>query len=103
VNDANVGATVGNGGVITANLGQVLIQSQLNQDASTKADGESVDPGAAGVGVAVAATRTDEINLAQVEAGGTVTADGITIDAGMFDAGGGDSQSESTSSAKSGS
>ncbi len=84
--DADISATVS--GTISAPNGTVTISSLANQDSETVADGQATKAGSVGVGAAVAVGRLDVLNRAQVEDGGSVTADGITIEAGMQDVSG---------------
>ena len=85
VNEADVSVTVGNGGAINAANGTVTLSSLANQDVGTIADGQAVKAGSVGVGAAAAVTRADVVNVAEVQDGGSVSADGITIEAGMRD------------------
>jgi outer membrane protein OmpA-like peptidoglycan-associated protein len=97
--DANVSATAS--GAITAANGTVTIGSFANQDDSAVADGQATKAGSFGAGAAVAISRADLANLAQIADGGSVKADGITVEAGMRDVGG-DKRHDYSSSAKSG-
>jgi outer membrane protein OmpA-like peptidoglycan-associated protein len=81
--DATSSATVS--GTISAANGTVTVASLAHQDDLAKADGSATKAGAVGIGAAVAISRTDLVNLAQILDGATVTADGITVETGMTD------------------
>ena len=100
LSDTDASATVVNGASVTSG-GTVTISSLVNDDESTKATGEAVKAGSVGVGVAVAATRANVSNVAEVKGGGAVSGDGINIEAGMRDLSG-DKQHSFGSEAKSG-
>ena len=99
VAEADVRTTVT--GQLNAANGTVTLSSLVNQDDSSVADGEATKAGSVGVGAAVAISRIDVVNVAQVQDGGLISADGITIDAGMRDVSG-DKQHDFTSHARSG-
>src|SRR5262249_29948788 len=63
----------------------VTVSSLANQDDLASADGSATTDGAVGIGAAVAISRDDLSNVAQVKDGAVVTADGITVETGMAD------------------
>src|SRR5262249_22165321 len=76
--------------------GTVTLSSLANQDDQSVADGEATKAGSFGVGVGVAISRADLVNLAQVQNGGTVSADGVTIESAMRDVSGDKKHDDST-------
>jgi hypothetical protein len=81
--DANVSATVS--GTISAANGTVTVSSLAHQDDLAAADGSATGAGSLGIGAAVALSRADHVNMAQVKDGATITADGITVETGVTD------------------
>jgi filamentous hemagglutinin family protein len=86
--DARARARIGDG-VIVDTAGPLLLQASGNTDGRASADAQAVGKTAqVGIGAAVAVNKLDSHNEASIGSGAQVTAQGVTLIAGMTDVGG---------------